>query len=451
VGGERPSRGDLHGGLIRRCLDLSNEIPRAGHAQHQRNGETLNFRTPRARADAIASPSALRGASVVRGAGHGANDLYWFILPPVLPLILQQFGLRYAGGGAIVAIFLSTIAVASMLTGRLSDRVHRGRLVGFGFVLASAALFAAASMPRLSLVIGFLILGAVGVSAYHPAAYASIHDSGQGSGRTYGAFEASGSLTILLMLTVQSLLVARVGWRGLIVVGALPGALMGALLLLVPRLSFGDPPPRDTGAQAPMAATVTRGTAAPVASSLLSALFIVGVMLRVLGVNALQNFIPTYLVRAVHLDPGAAAFDMGFTFAGGVIGALVMGRAVDRRGPFPVFLLSSGLLIPLLPLMGLQMPAATYPAILVFVGFFSSACSPGQIMILGGLSGNRSKGSVFGLLMAMTAFMAAASPLLFGLLADAAGLVTAVRACAIPVAAGWIVTFVVWRRLRAGG
>ena len=72
-------------------------------------------------------------------------------------------------------------------------------------------------------------------------------------------------------------------------------------------------------------------------------------------------------------------------------------------------------------------------------------------MILGGLSGNRSKGSVFGLLMAMTAFMSAASPLLFGLLADAAGLVTAVRACAIPVAAGWIVTVVVWRRLRAGG
>jgi MFS family permease len=395
------------------------------------------------------TPVALRGASALRNAGHGANDLYWFILPPVLPLILQQFGLRYAAAGAMVAVFLSTIAVSSMLTGRLSDRVHRGKLVGFGFLLASAALFAGAFMPRLSLVIGFLVLGAVGVSAYHPAAYASIHDAGQGSGRTYGAFEASGSLAIILMLTVQGLLVSRVGWRGLIVVGALPGALMGGLLLLAPRLSLGDPLSRNAGAQRPANVTpVPRGAAAPAASSLLSAVFIVGVMFRVLGVNALQNFIPTYLVRAVRMDPGVAALDMGFTFLGGMLGAMLMGRAADRWGPFPVFLLSSGLIVPLLPLLGLRMPAPAYPALLVFVGFFSSACMPAQSMILGGLSGDRGKGSVFGLLMGMTAFTAAASPLLFGLLADAAGLVTAVRACAIPVAAGWIVTVVVWRKLR---
>jgi MFS family permease len=176
--------------------------------------------------------------------------------------------------------------------------------------------------------------------------------------------------------------------------------------------------------------------------------FIIGVMLRVLGVNALQNFIPTYLVRALRMDPGVAALDMGCTFLGGMLGAMLMGRAADRRGAFPVFLLSSGLLVPLLPLLGLRMPAPAYPALLVFVGFFSSGCMPAQVMILGELSGDRGKGSVFGLLMGMTAFTAAASPLLFGLLADAAGLVSAVRACVIPVAAGWIVTVVVWRRLR---
>ena len=63
------------------------------------------------------TPLALRGASALRNAGHGANDLYWFILPPVLPLILQEFGLRYAAAGAMVAAYLSTIAVSSMLTG----------------------------------------------------------------------------------------------------------------------------------------------------------------------------------------------------------------------------------------------------------------------------------------------------------------------------------------------
>jgi MFS family permease len=162
------------------------------------------------------------------------------------------------------------------------------------------------------------------------------------------------------------------------------------------------------------------------------------VMLRVLGVNALQNFIPTYLVRSVGMGHAVSSFAVGFTFLGGMCGALVMGRAADRWGPFRIFLLSSGLLIPLLPLLSLAMPPVLYPAILVAVGFLSSACLPSQNIILGALSGTRAKGSVFGILIGATALTAAVSPLAFGLIADSAGLVTAVRACVIPVAAAWV-------------
>ena len=402
--------------------------------------------------DALAAPlvrTAPRGTAVLRNVGHGANDLYWFILPPVLPLILQEFGLRYTAAGGMIAIFLSMIAVASMLTGRLSDRMHRGRLIGAGFLLASAGVGAAALMPVLPLVVGLLVVAGIGVSTYHPAAYASIHDAGHGNGRTYGAFEATGSLAIVLMLAAQGLLAARMGWRGLIVVGAAPGALMGLLLLLVPGISIWDR--RDQPDAAPHAVPFTGRTAPAVqpASSLLSAVFLVGVMLRVLGVNALQNFIPTYLVRAVGMNHGIAAFAVGFTFLGGMGGALIMGRVADRRGPFPVFLLSSGLLVPLLPLLGLRMPAVLYPALLVLIGFCSSACLPSQNIILGALSGSRAKGSVFGVLMGATALTAAVSPLAFGLIADASGLVTAVRACVIPVAVGWVVILFVQRRLSA--
>ena len=79
------------------------------------------------------------------------------------------------------------------------------------------------------------------------------------------------------------------------------------------------------------------------ASMALSTLFIVGVMLRVLGVNAVQSFLPTYLVRSVHLDPGIASFAMGLWFLGGAVGAIVMGRFADRRGAFLSFLIASGL------------------------------------------------------------------------------------------------------------
>jgi len=395
---------------------------------------------PLSRAPAASLPA--RRVTLLRNVSHGANDLYWFILPPVLPLILQEFGLRYAAAGGLITAYLCVIAVASMLTGRLSDRVDRTRLIGFGFLLASATLWVGAFMPLLPLVLVFLMIGGIGVSTFHPAAYATIHDAGHGEGRTYGVFEASGSLALVLMLAAQGLLVSRIGWRGVIVAGAIPGALMGLALLLLPGASLGG-----TSRNAADNPAVVPDSLAHGRSAASSAVFLVGVMLRVLGITALNSFIPTYLVHSVGMRPSFAYFAMGFTFLGGLAGAVIAGRFADRRGSFPTFMAASGLLVPLLPVLALRMPPAAYPALLVFVGFFSSACLPAQTMILAELSGTRGKGSVFGVLMGTTALTAAFSPLLFGLLADGAGLAAAVRACVIPAAAGWIVTLAVWKSL----
>jgi MFS transporter, FSR family, fosmidomycin resistance protein len=389
-----------------------------------------------ARARSAALPSGL--LVVLRGVSHGANDIYWFTLPPVLPLMLKEFGLRYAAAGGMIAAYLCMIAAASMLTGRLSDRVHRSRLIGWGFLLASATFLAGSAMPALPLVIGCIVVGGIGVATYHPAAYAAIHDSGGGKGRSYGVFESAGSLALVVMLGLYGVLVSRIGWRGVLAVGAIPGALVGLFLLVVPGASVGGPP-RVSAASPPPA------TAAPAARKdrLLPALFVVGVMLRVLGVTGIQSFVPTYLVREVGMGQSPSSFAMGFSFLGGMVGAYAMGRVADRTGPFAVFLSASGALVPLLGLLSLRLPVWAYPPLLVLFGFSSSSTLPPQNMILTALGGSGGTGQLFGVLMAMTTFTAAASPLLFGLLADGAGLVTAVRLCAIPVAAGWVVVVAV--------
>jgi hypothetical protein len=109
-----------------------------------------------------------------------------------------------------------------------------------------------------------------------------------------------------------------------------------------------------------------------------------------------------------------------------------------------VFLIGSGAIVPLLLALSLRLPVWVYPAILVLFGFASAACLPAQNLILTEMSGSGGKGQVFGVLMGMTTFTASASPLLFGLVADGAGLVAAVRICAAPVVAGWGVMLAVW-------
>jgi MFS family permease len=161
-----------------------------------------------------------------------------------------------------------------------------------------------------------------------------------------------------------------------------------------------------------------------------------------------QNFLPTFLVRAVDMDESLASFALGFAFLGGMVGAVTMGRLADRVGPFPVFLAGSGALAPILAALSLDLPVWAYPPLLVVFGFAASTCLPPQNMILTALSGGRGKGQVFGLLMGLTTLTASASPLLFGLLADGAGLVAAVRLSVIPVVLGWLVMLVV--RARGG-
>ncbi len=380
-------------------------------------------------------------ASILRNVSHGANDIYWYVLPPVLPLILQEFGLHYAGAGGMIAAYLCMTAVASIFMGKLSDRVRRISLIGYGFLLASAAFCVGALMPLLPLVIVCLVIGGIGVSTYHPPAYASIHDSGMGNGRTYGEFESAGSIAIMLMLALQGLLVAAIGWRGVLAVSVVPGALMGLLLLVLPGASLGGPA-RSDAVDTPTQETRAVGHGTPVS---IAALFILAVMLRFLGINALQSFIPTYLVRSVSMSPSLASFAMGFVFIGAIPGSIIMGRRADRRGNFPVFLAMSATLVPLVPLLGLHLPIVAYPILLVMFGFTSAACMPAQSMILTALTEGRGKGQVFGVLMSMTTFTASASPLLFGLLADSAGLVAAVRWCTLPLAAGWLLSCVVWR------
>jgi MFS family permease len=341
--------------------------------------------------------------------------------------------------------------------------VHRTRLIGFGFLLASAGLWGSSFMPLLALVIGFLLIAGIGVSTYHPAAYAAIHDAGHGQGRTYGAFESAGSIAIMLMLVMTGLLTGLIGWRGVLAVGAIPGALMGLVLLVWPGATLGEAAPataaqgrragQDRRAKVPAAiepagpAELALERSVSGKGRLLPAMFLLAVMLRVLGLTALNSFIPTYLVRAIGMDPGLAAFSLGFTFLGAMVGSYFMGRVADRAGAVRVFLATTGILVPMLPVLGLTLPMFAYPLLLVLVGFANSACLPAQNMILTALSGARGKGSVFGGLMGATTLTASASPLLFGLIADSAGLTAAVFACGVPVAAAFVVTLIVWRMI----
>jgi MFS family permease len=372
--------------------------------------------------------------------GHGVNDLYFFVLPMVLPLLLKEYALSYRLAGLVLASYLGIVAVFSYLFGRGSDRYSPWILIGGGFLLASTGFVGAGLSPARAGVLSSLAAAAVGAGTFHPVAYALIARlTPQGPGRALAVFEFWGGLAILAMYLAGGFLLQRLGWRGVLAAVGVPGLVMGVLFLRL-RVS-------------PAAALKgeSHRAAAPAGTGGL-VFFLAASALRFLSTTAVVNFMPTYLAMGRHLPPSLAAYVAGFLFAGGAA-VVFWGRAADRAAPLSVLHVASGALAPLILLFSLPLPLWSALLVLVLFGVFHSGCSPAQNLLLSFLGSRLGSGAVFGILLAVLSLIGALSPALFGLLADRVGLAAAMRIFALPALAGWIAGLVfdraTWRRLAA--
>lgn len=362
---------------------------------------------------------------------HGANDLYWFVLPSVLPMILEQFGLKYGMAGGFLTMFLGVTAVSSMIFGRLADKYPRGPIIGFGFLLASTGLILASLMQGFTGFTVFILLAAIGVSTYHPPIYAAIDERiSAGKGRTYGFFELWGALGLFLMFLAYGSLLKMVSWKGLIMITALPGLLAG-FYYLTRQGSF-----QREYVSEPAATFEKKAKEIPLK---ISGLFFLGSIIRILSITAVVNFIPTFLVKGMGISETYASYTTGLVFLGGMAATPLAGILADRWRPVSLLLLFSGLTGPALFLIGVSNSVWLLPLFLLLLGFCWLGFVPPQNLLLTELGSRFGKGQAFGLMVGLMTLTNAFGPGLFGLLADQVGLKIAVQLFAVPAVVSWVV------------
>ncbi len=380
--------------------------------------------------------------------GHGVNDLYSFVLPLVLPLLLQDFALSYRLAGLVLAVFLIVVAVFSFLFGRVSDRFSPWALIGGGFLLACLAFVGGGSVGSIRALLPLLAAGAVGASTFHPVIYALIdRHPRERRGRALGWFEFWGGLSILTMYLLGGLLLRRLGWRGILLLVGVPGLPLGILFL-----QRGAHERRGSREQAGPVLAPTGPQAPEGRTRIPPALvfFLASCALRFLSTTAVVNFLPTFLAQGRNLPPSLAAFVSAFLFIGGTPSVVLFGGAADRLEPMRVLLLASGLLAPLILLLSFRLPLwAMLPVLLAF-GAMHAGCSPAQNLILSRLGARLGRGAVFGILLSLLGLLGAVSPALFGLLADRFGLDVTMKLFTLPALAGWLVLLGFERLARAG-
>jgi MFS family permease len=246
----------------------------------------------------------------------------------VLEPIKDEFHLNDTQVGVLASAFVLVAAIAGAPLGRLADRIPRKTVAGWGLLAWSLFTAAGGVLTNFGAFLGSRVGVGVGEASYGPATGSLLSDlyPTERRSRANALFMLGFPIgTLLAYLTAGRLTEAFDSWRAAFVVAAVPGILVGALLLRIrePRRGAADP----------------ASAVAPLRRSSIFAVFKVrsmyGLIVAFAGYNFAVYAIGTFLTPVLQRFYGLDLVDAG-SISGiivgvtGLIGLLVGGRMLDR-------------------------------------------------------------------------------------------------------------------------
>lgn len=285
--------------------------------------------------------------------GHGLVHLFEGMLPPLIPLMMVDFGTDYFHMGIVVSVFSYAFGIGSLPAGFLADKLGPRRLVTtflFGAGVLSALVFFIPSFLAYGIIMGFIGLFC---SLYHPGANTLISQSIREKGKAFGMHGIAGSLGVAAVPVISAWLGLKMGWKAPHVLFGLLGIAAAFYSLSVPaRSGFAVESHERQGKKESIA-------------YLNLIIFFCSASALGMTYKGIMTFLPAYMGENVHfafltLDKvalGGAIATLALVF--GALGQYFGGRSVDRfkpekvyasvviAGTFFVFLMakSSGLLL----------------------------------------------------------------------------------------------------------
>ena len=354
--------------------------------------------------------------------GHLAVDFASGSVPALIPFMTDRFHLGYALAAMLLLTATASSSLVQPLFGLWSDRRGALWLIPGGTLLAAVGVGGAAIAPAYPLVLLLVLAGGLGIAAFHPegskfAAYASgrkrasgmsYFNSGGNAGYALGAF-ATGQLVV---------------WLGLVggLVAMVPVLLASLVLVRVaPHLSALKP---ERGSSA-----YQRGDDRRHAMALLG----VVIALRSVAWFTLLAFVPLWAVSQGQ-SKGDGNRLLFLMLLAGAVGTLLLGPVADRIGLRLTLLITQALITPLILVFvyvgGIPGALALMLVGVCVVGTF------GVTMVLSQLYLPRHVGMASGLSVGLAMGIGGVASVVFGAVADAVDLKTALTISAIAPALG---------------
>ena len=254
----------------------------------------------------------------ILGCSHFCVDSYATMLAPVLPLINERHGLSLAMAG-FLGMIPAICNVTQPLMGIWGDRMSSRALITFGALMAAVFIPLLGIAPNFPTLAGVLLLGGIGVAAFHPQSFSLVGEISSASRATgIAVYAFAGTIGIGFTPLWMPLFVENFGLQFLSF-ASVPGIIFAALV----GIFVTNRKKSTANREAPAGFGALRGSEAVLA------LITVVVILRTVTFVGFGFFL-TQLGRERGLTLVEGGIPLAVYNLAGVTGSLFLGMLADR-------------------------------------------------------------------------------------------------------------------------
>jgi len=352
------------------------------------------------------------------GSGHALSHFYVLALPPLFPLLKEEFGVSYAALGLLVSLFNIVTGAFQVPAGILVDRVGARPLLVAGLVLLGACFAGIAVSQDYWLVVVLISIAGIGGSIFHPADYAIITGSVEESrlGRAFGLHTFTGSVGITAAPATIILLASLFGWREALFAVAILAPVVAGLIIVFGRLLQDE---RGAAAGRETTPAESTGSAHVLLSAPILTMFAFYVFVAMVG-GGMQTFSVTVLATVHGTGLGIANTLLTVFMAASATGVLLGGPLADRTRRHGLVaalaMIASAALI--VAVGGLNPPAIAIGLMFGVMGVLQGSIRPARDMMVRAVTPPGAAGRVYGFVSTGYNIGNAVIPVLLGWLVD---------------------------------